>query len=495
MSQNRPKIFYTILLVVVLFGLAIFSTKRGLYPPWEGRTPTDSLAKEAEAAAPATPNHPFGSDLIVKIVKAEKPAVVNISTTRITPSEGKRTPFGKKNPFEEFFGKEPFEHFFERMPPQEQKRRSLGSGFIIDKEGYILTNYHVIEKSDEIKVTLDSGKEYDARVIGTDPKTDIALIKIDAQEPLPVAELGNSEALEVGEWVVAIGNPFGLSQTVTVGVVSAKGRVIGSGPYDDFIQTDAAINQGNSGGPLFNVDGRVIGINTAIIAAGQGIGFAIPINIAKEILNELKAKGSVTRGWLGVLIQKVTPELAESFNLPQDEGALVADVMEDGPAKEAGILRGDVIVEFDKKKIKTMEDLPKIVATTPPTKEVEVKLLREGKPKTLQVKIVQMEETERFAEKKSSEKIGMTIQDITPELARRLELKDTEGVIVSEVEPGSPADDAGLRRGDVIIELNRQKVANVKDYQTILENTQDKPSMLLLVKRGENTIFVPLKKG
>ena len=492
--RDRPRTFCATLFSLVIFGLVIVSDTGWFYSLWKGCVLHSPLLKEAAATSTASA-HPFGSDLIVNIAKAKKPAVVNISTTRIIKSEREKPEgrFGRKNPLEEFFGKDPFEHFFERMPPRQQKRRSLGSGFIIDEVGYILTNYHVIEKSDEITVTLDNGKEYDARVVGTDPKTDIALIKVEAQELLPYVQMGHSEALEVGEWVVAIGNPFGLDQTVTVGVVSAKGRQIGSGPYDDFIQTDAAINHGNSGGPLFNIDGEVIGINTAIIAAAQGIGFAIPINMVRNILNDLKTKGSVTRGWLGVVIQKVTPGLAESFNLPEDEGALVADVMKDGPAKKAGIRRGDVIVEFDGKKIETMEDLPKIVANTFPDKTVEVKLLREGRTKIIQVQIAKMEEPERFAKKETSEKIGMTIQDITPKLAKRLGIEDIEGVIVSEVESGSPADDAGMRQGDIILELNRQKVDSVNDYQAVLGKTQDKSSMLVLVKRGENTIFVPIK--
>lgn len=458
-----------------------------------------SAVPKVEAATIVPSAHPFGSDLIVKIVKEEKPAVVNISTSRTIKRQSgpkpKGSPFGHRNPFEEFFGEEPFEHFFD-MPRGPEKRKSLGSGFVIDKEGYILTNYHVIEKADEIKVTLENGKEYDGEVVGTDPKTDIALIRIKSNGNLPVALMGDSDKIEVGEWVVAIGNPFGLNHTVTVGVVSAMGRDIGSGPYDNFIQTDASINPGNSGGPLINARGEVIGINTAIMASGQGIGFAIPINMAKTILNDLKTKGSVTRGWLGVLVQKITPELAESFNLKEEQGALVSDVLKGGPAEKAGFQRGDVILEFNNKPIKTMEDLPKVVAETPPEKEVEVKILREGKPKTLRVAVGKQEEPEKLAaEKKTSERLGMTIEDITPEMAKQMNLEDPKGVVISEVEPGSAAQEAGLRQGDVILELNREKVENVKDYKRILDKATDKSSLLMLVKRGENTLFLTIKKG
>ena len=275
------------------------------------------------------------------LAKRMKPSVINIRSTKLVKNTGRGfwSPFSPKGPFRDFFGDEFFERFFDEMPPREFPQNSLGSGFIIDEQGYILTNNHVIEKADKIKVILSDEKEFDAEVMGRDPKTDIALIKIEATKPLQPVTMGNSDELQVGEWVIAIGNPFGLEHTVTAGIVSAKGRVIGSGPYDDFIQTDASINLGNSGGPLINMRGEVIGINTAIIAGGPGIGFAIPINMAKQILSQLKEKGEVTRGWLGVMIQKVTPELAKQFGLEKSEGALVAQVMEDSPAEKAGIKR------------------------------------------------------------------------------------------------------------------------------------------------------------
>ncbi|NIW11368.1 MAG: Do family serine endopeptidase, partial [Gammaproteobacteria bacterium] len=325
-----------------------------------------------------------------------KPAVVNISTTMVVKQQpsfrGRPSPFGEQDPFREFW-----EKFFGGEMPRERETRSLGSGFIINKEGYIVTNNHVVENAREIIVTLHNEKDYKAEVIGKDKKTDLALIKIEAEEDLPVAPLGDSDKLGVGEWVLAIGNPFGLAETVTAGIVSAKGRVIGAGPYDDFIQTDASINPGNSGGPLFNFWGEVVGINTAIIAAGQGIGFAIPINMAKEILPQLKEKGRVTRGWLGVGIQGVTSQLAESFGLEEKKGALVSQVFKDGPAEKAGIKQGDIILEFDGKEIKDFGDLSRIVASTPVGKTVTIKVFRNGKVIPLQATVAEMEEPTEVA--------------------------------------------------------------------------------------------------
>ena len=281
-------------------------------------------------------------------------------------------PHGRQNPFEDFFGSGPGGD----NPSEGFQQKSLGSGFIIDREGYIVTNNHVVENADEIKVKLANGKEFNAKVIGRDPKTDLALIKITGSGDLQPLKMGDSDALKVGSWVVAVGSPFGLEQTVTAGIVSAKGRTIGAGPYDNFIQTDASINPGNSGGPLINTKGEVVGINTAIVASGQGIGFAIPANMAKEVMPQLKDKGKVTRGWIGVGIQEVTPELAKSFDLKDKKGALVSQVFKDGPADKAGIEQGDVILEFDGKVIAESKDLPRIVAANPVGKTVQVKLSR-----------------------------------------------------------------------------------------------------------------------
>ena len=434
----------------------------------------------------------------MNIAKKLDPAVVNVSTkSKIEkthrnfrpPGGGRPGPGQRRSPdsFRDFYDK-----FFGERPNQKPKR-GMGSGFVIDKEGHILTNYHVIEGAEEIIVSLEnegSEKEYTATLIGSDSKTDIALIKINRDEntpkEFPFLRLGSSEHLEVGEWVVAIGNPFGLSHTVTVGVVSALGRSIGAGPYDEFIQTDASINPGNSGGPLINIEGEVIGINTAIISGNSGgnvgIGFAIPINIAKGILKDLKEKGSVTRGWLGVMIQKITPELAKSFGLNQSEGALVGDVIPDGPAFKGGIKRGDVIVRFDGKDVKDMEDLPKIVAATTPNSVVNVEIVREGSPKTLSIKIETLTDKQPTVVAKA-DPLGMQVQDITPELAKSLQLKDDQGVLVSDVTPGNSAAESGIRRGDVISEMNRNPITNMKDYQRLSGSVKTGDSVLFLVKR------------
>jgi serine protease Do len=292
---------------------------------------------------------------------------------------------------------------------------------------------------------------------------------------------------------MAIGNPFGLSHTVTAGIVSAKGRAIGAGQYDDFIQTDASINPGNSGGPLFNTRGEVVGINTAIIAGGTGIGFAIPVNLAKELLPQLHAKGKVTRGWLGVMIQKVTLDLAQSFNLQQPTGALVADVIADGPAAKGGLQRGDVITKFDGTAIHDMHELPRLVANTPIGKQVKVDLLRQGQLKTFTVTVAELKEEAAAASSESTAQLGMEVQDVTSELAQSMGLQTTEGVLVTTVEDDGPAADAGIRRGDVIIEVNRQRVRNTRDYTEALHKNAA-GAILLLVSRGETTLYVALKQ-
>jgi len=395
------------------------------------------------------------------------------------------SPFGEKNPFGDFFGP-----FSEGNPPGGFEQRGVGSGFIMNREGYILTNNHVVEEADQIKVKLADGKEYEGKVVGRDPKTDLALININASSDLQPLTLGNSDNLKVGSWVVAVGSPFGLEQTVTAGIVSAKGRVIGSGPYDNFIQTDASINPGNSGGPLINMKGEVVGINTAIIASGQGIGFAIPINMAKEIAPQLQEKGHVTRGWLGVSIQEMTPELAKSFGLKEKKGALVAGVVSGSPAEKAGIEQGDVIVEFDGKEVTDSKDLPRMVASTPVGKAVTVKLSRSGKVLERQVKVGEMEEKVEVAKTPSTKKsLGITVQNVTPEIAKGLGLKKETGVVVTRVEPGSPAADAGIQTGDVIHEVNRKPVKNVEDFIQKVEKAKDQDHVLLFLQRGQNNLF------
>jgi serine protease Do len=446
-------------------------------------------------AADRDSNPSYGRPSFVDLSKTVKPAVVNIRTEKVVKGRDRlsRYYFGPNMP-RDFFGEDFFNRFFGEGPEREYKERSLGSGFVISKDGYILTNNHVVEGADKIKVRLSDEKEFEGSVIGKDPKTDLALIKVEADLKLPTLELGDSDSLEVGEWVMAIGNPFGLEHTVTVGVVSAKGRVIGAGPYDDFIQTDASINPGNSGGPLVNTKGEVIGINTAIIAQGQGIGFAIPVKMAKEIVPQLKEKGRVVRGWLGVLVQKVTGELAESFGLPEGKGALVAKVEEGSPAEEGGIQEGDIIITFDGTEIKEMDELPRIVANTAVGEKVRVVVFRDGKEKKLKVKVGEMpeEKTETF-EKDKEKDVGMTVQELTPELANRLGLADDEGVIVRSVDPGGPAEEAGIRRGDVIRELNRKPISDMDDFTKAMRKAKKDDNILLFVKRGDDTLYVVLK--
>jgi serine protease Do len=359
----------------------------------------------------------------------------------------------------------------------------------MSRDGYILTNNHVVEDADQIKVKLANGKEYDGKIIGRDPKTDLALMKIEGSSDLHPLTLGNSDDLKVGSWVVAIGSPFGLEQTVTAGIVSAKGRVIGSGPYDNFIQTDASINPGNSGGPLINMRGEVIGINTAIIASGQGIGFAIPINMAKEIVPQLEEKGHVTRGWLGVYIQEVTPALAKSFDLKEKKGALVAQVSPGSPAEKAGIEQGDIILEFDGKEVADSKDLPRIVASTPVGKAVAIKVLRNGKVLERQMKVGEMEEKVEVAKAPSHKSLGITVQNLTPEIAKGLGLEKDTGIVVSRVEPGSPAANAGIQTGDVIREVNRKPVKDVEDFVQKVEKAKVQDNVLLLLQRGQNSLF------
>jgi serine protease Do len=468
-------------LVIAALVLLIFSGAAWSEPFW-------STLKKGERKQPVLITNETFSQLAEKL----KPAVVNISTTVVVKGQpffgGRPSPFGGQDPFREFW-----EKFFGGQMPQERETRSLGSGFIINKEGYIVTNNHVVENAKEIIVTLHNEKDYKAEVIGKDKKTDLALIKIEAEGDLPVAPLGDSEKLGVGEWVLAIGNPFGLAETVTAGIVSAKGRVIGAGPYDDFIQTDASINPGNSGGPLFNFWGEVVGINTAIIAAGQGIGFAIPINMAKELLPQLKEKGRVTRGWLGVGIQAVTSQLAESFGLEEKKGALVAQVFKDGPAEKAGIKQGDVILEFDEKEISEFGDLSRIVASTPVGKAVAIKVFRNGQVIPLQATVAEMEEPTEIAKAPSRKPLGLTVQNITPEIARSLGLEVATGVVVTGIEPGSSAAKAGIRRGDVIQEVNRKSIKDAQEFGQVIKTAKDEENLLFLIRREGNNLFVVVR--
>ncbi len=432
-----------------------------------------------------------------KLVKKLTPSVVNISTTKVV----QRRIFPFVPPFP---GDQQFEEFFEKffggnIPEQEFINRGLGSGFIISKDGYIVTNHHVISKADDIEVVLQNAKRYKATIVGSDPKTDVALLKIKPDSELPAVTLGDSSRVEIGEYVIAIGNPFGLGHTVTSGIVSAKGRSLGLGIYDDFIQTDAAINPGNSGGPLFNLEGEVIGVNTAIIAGGQGIGFAIPINMVKRIVEQLKTSGRVVRGWLGVVVQPLTKDIAEALGIQEDKGALISDIAPGSPADKAGLKRGDVIIKVGNTEIKKMSDLPKVIASYKPGTTVKLTVIRDGKRRGIRVKLGEMpEETLRASGSKkvspSIEKtLGLVVEEVTPRIKNRYGLKHAKGVIILKVIPGSYADRAGFRVGDVIVEINRKRITTIKDYNAVLSSIKPGDSLLFLVERRGQTIFIALR--
>ncbi len=426
------------------------------------------------------------SDLAERV----KPAVVNISTTKVLKGRSLGSPFGR-SPFGGPFGDDFFERFFGDIPERDFKQRSLGSGFIISNDGYIFTNNHVVENTDKILVKISDGKEYEAKIIGTDAKTDIALIKIKPDNGLPIVDIGDSDAVRVGEWVIAIGNPFGLEQTVTAGIVSAKGRVIGAGAYDNFIQTDASINPGNSGGPLFNMQGKVIGINTAIVAQGQGIGFAIPINMAKNILNDLKTKGKVTRGWLGVSIQNISDDIAKSMNYKSKNGVLVSDVFKGDPADRAGIKVGDIITEINGKSIKDTHDLLITTAGLHVGEKAIIRVVRDGKEITFQIVVAERKDKpEVILSQKSGGYFGVHVQEITRDMAKQLGIAQNTGVIVTDVDEGSPADNVGIQSHDIILQVNKIKILSFKQYLTEIGKAAEKKNVILLVKRGNANFFV-----
>ncbi|MCX7705329.1 MAG: DegQ family serine endoprotease [bacterium] len=437
----------------------------------------------------------------VQVVKMVKPAVVMITTE-------KTVTYRYWNPFEDDFFDRFFEDFgvprFRQQQPKtyKKKQEGLGSGFIVDEEGYILTNNHVIQGVDKILVKLmDSERRYEAKIIGTDPRTDLALIKIDAGRRLPTVVLGDSEAIEIGEWAIAIGNPMGLEETVTIGVISAKGRsVLGTSPYEDFIQTDAAINPGNSGGPLVNIKGEVIGINTAIIAPymAQNIGFAIPINLAKKVFKELKSKGKVTRGFLGVYLQPLTEELASSFGLKETKGALVSDVIPDTPAEKAGLKPGDIILEFNGKPVSDVKDLQQKVADANVGDNAVLGIWREKKKITVPIKIAERPEEEAIAKvgTESMEKYwrGLKVGDITEEIRIRYNIPaGIKGVIVIEVEQGSPADECEITPGTLIRKINDISISSVKEFQTTINKIDKKSSVTLWIQQAGKNRFCVLK--
>ena len=438
---------------------------------------------------------PLGS--FSDLVKHVSPSVVNISVEKVVKGRGQgQIPFGPEDPMRDFF-----DRFFGEQMPKEYKQRGLGTGFIIDKDGFILTNNHVVEDTDEIKVKIGDDREFKAEVVGRDPKTDLALIKIDAKGALAAIPLGDSDKLEVGDWVVAIGNPFGLGNTVTAGIVSAKYRQIGAGAYDNFIQTDASINPGNSGGPLLNTAGEAVGINSAIFSQSGGsigIGFAIPINMAKDLLPQLKT-GKVVRGWLGVMIQKITPGLKDKLKLEEEKGALVGDVTAGGPAEKAGIQRGDVIVSFDGKEIKDSSELPYRVAATSVGKVVSVEVMRKGQKKSLHVKIGELQEAakqpSRAGKAKPGPNLGMHLEALTPQIVEAFRLPETSGVVVVEVAEGGPAAEAGVQPGDIILEVDKEPVKDLEQFDRKVQGYKPGDTILFLIKRQGATLFLTLKTG
>ncbi len=423
------------------------------------------------------------------------PCVVNISTVKIIKGGGPvskhyffNSPFNENDPMKDLF-----EKFFGEEQQKEHKQTSLGTGFMIDSEGYIITNNHVIKNADEIKVKLRNNKEFEAEIVGHDIETDIALIKIKSKEKFSAVPMGDSEALKVGEWVVAIGNPFGLEHTVTAGIVSAKGRVIGSGPYDDYIQTDASINFGNSGGPLINMKGEVIGINTAIIAGSKGIGFAIPINIAKDVVAQLKEYGEYTRGWLGVGIQDINEDIAEYRELKNTKGVLVTQVFPDDPADKAGIKTNDIIIEVNGEAVETARELSALIAKTNVDSYADITVMRDGKKKNVKVKIAKRDR-EKIAgssdQKFESDKFGIAVTDITPDIAEKLGISDKQGVIVTDVDPDEKGAEAGLQKGDIIKEINRERIESITQYKDLIRKIEKGETVKLYIKRANSGYMV-----
>ena len=421
------------------------------------------------------------------LAKEVSPAVVHIRVEKTVQGGGaavrqfENPPFQGDDRYKDFF-----DHFFGGRNPHEFKQKGLGTGFIIDKDGFIVTNNHVVQDADSIKVVLKDKREFDAKVVGRDPQTDLALIKIDAKKSLPAVRLGSSDKLQVGEWVAAIGSPFGLEQTVTAGIVSAKGRVIGSGPYDDFIQTDASINPGNSGGPLINMNGEVVGINTAIIAGGQGIGFAIPIDLANNVIEQLRSNGEVTRGWLGITIQDLNGDLAEYYNLKDQSGVLVADVVPGDPADKAGIKPDDIIIDVNGKKVTTGHELTAMTARLSVGDKATLTVLRDGKQKHFDVEVGKRPLTLASVGTPRPEKeteFGFQVAELTPEMARRLNVAIESGVVVVGVNANSKADKAGIQKGDLIKEVNRQGIESVGQFKELIRTSQKGDRIDLLVKR------------
>ena len=480
----------------MIYGQPAFHYIQGLYQQIVHKESGDAALPKGDEQQPYSISVP---ENFTELTKRVSPTVVNIRAIKTIRTgdafrQFRKSPFDNGDPFFDFFNR-----FFGQNRPKGHKQRSLGSGLIIDKQGYIVTNNHVVEHTDKISVILQNEKEFDAKIVGRDINTDLALIKIETENDLPVATVGNSDTINVGQWVVAIGSPFGLAHTVTAGIVSAKGRIIGSGPYDDFIQTDASINPGNSGGPLINMKGEVIGINTMIVAGGQGIGFAIPINLAKDIIAQLKEHGDVTRGWLGVTIQDLPEDLSDYFGVKDKKGALVTDVIPGDPADEAGIQIKDVIIEINGMPIDSSRSLLKTIASIHVGEIVNIKVLREGKKRTFKVKIGKRPDSTDIAESQSdtddTDALGITVTALDRETAERLNINEENGVIVRSVDPGSKADTAGIEVYDIIREINHKEIESVNDYKGVMERIKKGETIhIFLMRINRGFILVNIEK-
>lgn len=491
--------------IASLFSVAMAAMLLGAVVTTQIQSPSAALARVPQRAGAPESRAQGGLtfETFRDIAKKETSGVVNINTSKVVKRDR-----GGRDPFRDFFGDDMMERFFGPQGGggggERQTQRALGSGFVVDKEGYVLTNRHVIDEADQISVTLADGKRYDAKLVGKDARTDVALLKIEPKEPLTVLELGDSDQTEVGEWVMAIGNPFGLGgNSVTVGVVSFKGRPLTLGTRGtaiDMIQTDASINPGNSGGPLLNTRGQVVGINTLIITQGvpqsSGVGFAVPINVAKDVLPQLRDKGKVVRGWMGVAIQGVSEDMAKSLKMADTKGAIVSDVNPGSPAEKAGLKPGDVVVGVDGRPVEDSNDLSRYIASKAPASVAKLRVMRDGGEKAVSVTLGTF--PEEGEEEKSSEEgraqLGMTLRNLTPDLAERLEVpRSTKGTIVMDVEGGSAAEDAGLQRGDLIVSVNGNPVTDVDSFESQLDQARPGGLARLRVRRGNGHIFLVLK--
>jgi len=482
MALTRDRLFITGMLMAALWLLPVAAA---------AQSGTAAKGPDSKAMIHAL------EDAFASVADRVTPSVVNVSVKpkKAPPGEGGPAPEGEQR-FREFFGQEFYDRFFKRRAPREETR-AAGSGVIVDARGYILTNAHVVESAADIEVRLSDDRKFAATLVGSDPKTDLAVVKIDpGAAALPPALLGDSDKLRIGQWAIAIGNPFGLDRTVTVGIISATGRTrVGVATYEAFIQTDASINPGNSGGPLLNIDGRVIGINTAIVSSGQGIGFAIPINMAREVMTQLIANGRVVRGWLGIAIQDLTDELAAGFGISSKSGVLVADVMKDGPAEAAGMKPGDVIVELGGAPIKEVTELQKRVAAIPPGRPTALTVLRDRKPTKLTVKIGEQpgEETVVAAGPKG-EGLGVTVESLSEEMAQAYGLRGRTGVVVTGVASGGAAEAAGIREGDVLLEVNRRRVGSVEEFMSAVAALKPGEAVPVQIERvGAGRQYIVLK--